>query len=52
MAHVYDYITELCGQQAKVIHNHLSEIFAAQDKAKPDIAAVKLTRVQVTKLQL
>jgi 16S rRNA G966 N2-methylase RsmD len=39
-------------QQAKVIHNHLSEIFAAQDKGKTDIAAVKLTRVEVTKLQL
>jgi hypothetical protein len=58
--YVYDYITKSCRQQAEVKHITRMNMFAVQDKAKPDIenirglnlAAVKLTTAQVTKLPL
>jgi hypothetical protein len=59
---VYNYITKFCRQQTEVTQNHENKhVFAEYDKEKPDIenirvfnnlAAVKLTTVQVTKLPL
>jgi hypothetical protein len=58
LTYVYDYITNLCRQQAEVIQNQENEHVSVKDKAKPDtenirslnLAVVKFTTVQVTKL--
>jgi hypothetical protein len=62
LPYVYDYtsITKLCRQQAKSYKIMRMNMFEVWDKAKPDIenirglnlAVVKLTTVQVTKLPL
>jgi hypothetical protein len=54
---VYDYITKLCRQQAEVLQNHENEHVRSirQGEArrrKYNLAVVKLTTVQVTKLPL
>jgi hypothetical protein len=60
-SYVYNYITKLCRQQAEVIYKIMRmNMFAASDKAKPDVenirglnlVVVKLTTVQVTKYLL
>jgi hypothetical protein len=58
LPYVYDYITKLCRRQAEVIQNHDMNMFAEQDKVKPDtqniwglnLAVAELTAV--TKLPL
>jgi hypothetical protein len=60
LPYAYDYITKLCSNKQKPHKIMRMNTFAAQGKAKPDIenigglnlAAVKLTTVQVTKLLL
>jgi hypothetical protein len=55
--YIYNYITKLCRQQARVIENHKNENVR---KAKPDtknirglnLAAAKRTTVQVSRLSL
>jgi hypothetical protein len=55
--HEYDYMTQLCRQQAETIHNHE---YATSDKGKSDtenirglnLAVVKHTTIQVTRLPL
>jgi hypothetical protein len=57
---MYYYVTKVCTQQQKLYDIIKMHIFATQDKEKPDIrnarssdlAAVKLTIVQVTTLPL
>jgi hypothetical protein len=39
--YIYDYITELCRQQAEVIQNHDNENFATLEKAKPDLESIR-----------
>jgi hypothetical protein len=56
--YVYDYITKSCRQQPEVIQNHVNEMFATLNKAKPDtehvrdlnVAAVMCTTLQVSRL--
>lgn len=58
--YMYYYVTKVCTQQQKLYDIIKMHIFATQDKEKPDIrnarssdlAAVKLTIVQVTTLPL
>jgi hypothetical protein len=60
LPYVYDYITDLRRQQAKVIRNHCNENVRNVGKAKPttgntrglNLAAVKNTTVQVSRLLL
>jgi hypothetical protein len=60
LPYVYDYITELCRQQAEVIQNHENKYVRsiAQGEVRHikkrglNLAAVSLTTVQVTKLPL
>jgi hypothetical protein len=58
MPYIYDYITELCRQQAEVIKIMIIKMFATLDKARPDtenirglnLAAVMCMTVQVSRL--
>jgi hypothetical protein len=59
LPYVYDYVTKLCRQQAKVIQNHENEHIRSIGQGEAinnirglNLAAVKLTTVQVTKLPL
>jgi hypothetical protein len=56
LPHVYDYITKLCRQQADVIQNHEHVRGIGQRETDNiwglNLAVVKLTTVQVTKLPL
>jgi hypothetical protein len=60
LTYVYDYIRELCRQQAEVIQNYENELVHCIGQSKPDIenirglnlAMVKLMTLQVIKLPL
>jgi hypothetical protein len=41
LPYVYDYITKLCRQQAKVIQKHESANVATLDKANPDTGNIR-----------